>query len=103
MDTTAVIHKLKHQQLGSLAIDVYEEEGDMFFQDHSESVITDDVFARLLTFPNVLITGHQAFFTHEALTQIAKTTTSSILSYANGDLLEFEIDTQPSVTDDGKQ
>jgi len=60
--------------IGSLGLDVYEEEDSLFFRDLSNSVIRDDVFARLLIFPNVLITGHQAFFTHEALTEIAKKT-----------------------------
>ena len=74
VDTAAVIAGLKSEHLGSLGIDVYEEEADLFFADHSGEVITDDVFARLLTFPNVLVTGHQAFFTQEALTQIARVT-----------------------------
>ena len=91
VDTDAVIKRLKWSQLGALAIDVYEEEADIFFQDHSDSILKDDVFARLLTFPNVLITGHQAFFTHEALTQIAETTVASILAMANDQPLEFGI------------
>jgi len=65
---------LKSGVIGSLGLDVYEEEDSLFFRDLSNSVIRDDVFARLLIFPNVLITGHQAFFTHEALTEIAKKT-----------------------------
>lgn len=91
IDTKAAIQRLKWRQLGALAIDVYEEEAGMFFRDRSSSVMDDDVFARLLTFPNVLITGHQAFFTHEALTQIATTTISSILSKSNDEPLEFEV------------
>lgn len=74
IDTQAAIAGLKTGQIGSLGIDVYEEEADLFFEDLSGSVIRDDVFARLLTFPNVLITGHQAFFTQDALHQIATTT-----------------------------
>lgn len=74
IDTQSVIRGLKTGQIGSLGIDVYEEEADLFFEDLSNSVIRDDVFARLLTFPNVLITGHQGFFTADALTQIASTT-----------------------------
>lgn len=88
IDTTAVIQRLKRKQLGSLAIDVYEEEADLFFQDRSSTVLQDDVFARLLSFPNVLITGHQAFFTHEALTEIAETTVSSVLAMANNERLK---------------
>jgi D-lactate dehydrogenase len=78
VDTTAVIAALKEGRLGSLGIDVYEEEADLFFRDLSSEVLHDDVFARLLTFSNVLITGHQAFFTVEALTAIAETTFDNI-------------------------
>jgi len=67
--------------IGSLGLDVYEEEDSLFFRDLSNSVIRDDVFARLLTFPNVLITGHQAFFTHEALTEIAKKTIENVTTF----------------------
>jgi D-lactate dehydrogenase len=74
IDTRAVIDALKSGQVGGLALDVYEEEGDLFFENLSGQVLQDDVFARLLTFPNVLITGHQAFFTAEALDAIAHTT-----------------------------
>ncbi|MDX2266850.1 MAG: 2-hydroxyacid dehydrogenase [Bryobacter sp.] len=74
VDTRAVIDALKTGHLGQLGLDVYEEEADLFFEDLSGQVIRDDVFARLLTFPNVLITGHQAFFTREALRAIAMTT-----------------------------
>jgi D-lactate dehydrogenase len=78
LDTRAVIGALKRQQLGGLAIDVYEEEDALFFEDHSAETLMDDQFARLLTFPNVLITGHQGFFTVEALTNIAETTLANI-------------------------
>lgn len=74
VDTRALIAALKRRQLGGLALDVYEEEADLFFRDHSAEVLQDDVFARLLTFPNVLITGHQGFFTVQALKAIAETT-----------------------------
>jgi D-lactate dehydrogenase len=82
VDTRAVIRGLKSGQIGALGLDVYEEEGDLFFEDLSGEVMTDDVFARLLTFPNVLITGHQAFFTAEALTAIAETTMANIDAFA---------------------
>lgn len=84
VDTDAVIAGLKSGQIGGLAIDVYEEEADLFFEDLSNEVIRDDVFARLLTFPNVLVTGHQAFFTREALEQIAVTTLSNIAAVESG-------------------
>lgn len=78
IDTSAAIAALKSGRLGSLGIDVYEEEGDLFFRDLSGVVIQDDVFARLTTFPNVVITGHQAFFTEEALRAIAETTIENL-------------------------
>jgi len=78
IDSTAVIDGLKRHRIGYLGLDVYEEEGDLFFEDLSEEVIQDDTFARLQTFPNVLITAHQAFFTREAVDNIAKTTIENI-------------------------
>ena len=78
VDTRAVIAGLKSGKIGYLGLDVYEEEGDLFFEDLSSKVIQDDVFARLTTFPNVVITGHQAFFTEEALRNIADTTLANI-------------------------
>lgn len=78
IDTAAVISGLKSEKIGSLGLDVYEEEGDYFFEDRSTQVITDDVLARLLTFPNVLVTGHQAFFTQEALHAIAEITLGNL-------------------------
>jgi D-lactate dehydrogenase len=78
VDTRAVIDALKSGHIGQLGLDVYEEEADLFFEDLSGQVIQDDVFARLLTFPNVLITGHQAFFTKEALRAIAMTTLDNV-------------------------
>jgi D-lactate dehydrogenase len=79
IDTGAVIKALKSGRIGNLGIDVYEEEDNLFFEDHSEKVMQDDVFARLLTFPNVFITGHQAFFTQNALKQIAQTTLQNLI------------------------
>ncbi|HEY9278249.1 MAG TPA: 2-hydroxyacid dehydrogenase [Methylotenera sp.] len=81
VDTKAVISALKSGKIGNLGLDVYEEEGDLFFDDLSNQVIHDDVFMRLLTFPNVLITGHQGFFTKEALTNIAQITLANITAY----------------------
>ncbi len=65
-------------------MDVYEEEGPIFFSDHSATIIEDDVFERLTTFPNVIITGHQAFLTHEALSQIAEVTLNNISAFEAG-------------------
>ena len=78
VDTRALIAALKSGQLGSLGLDVYEEEADLFFRDLSDEVLHDDLFARLLTFPNVVITGHQAFFTADALRAIAETTLANL-------------------------
>jgi D-lactate dehydrogenase len=78
IDTVAVIDALKSGQIGSLALDVYEEEGALFFEDRSGDILDDDVFARLLTFPNVLITAHQAFLTKEALAAIAEVTIANL-------------------------
>jgi D-lactate dehydrogenase len=84
VDTKAVNESLKSGHLGGLAIDVYEEEGDLFFRDLSDTIIQDDVFARLSSFSNVLISGHQAFFTQEALEAIANTTVQNLLDLAHG-------------------
>lgn len=84
IDTRAIIAGLKSGHIGSLALDVYEEEADLFFEDLSHEPIQDDVFTRLLTFPNVLITAHQAFFTHEALVNIATTTLANLTAFETG-------------------
>jgi D-lactate dehydrogenase len=84
LDTRAVIDALKSGRIGYLGLDVYEEEGDLFFEDLSDQVLRDDVFARLLTFPNVLITAHQAFFTQEALAGIAETALGNITAFDRG-------------------
>jgi D-lactate dehydrogenase len=84
VDTAAVIDGLKSGRIGSVALDVYEEEGPLFFEDRSSEVLTDDVFARLLTFPNVLVTAHQAFLTDEALAAIAGTTIANLDDLAAG-------------------
>lgn len=84
VDTRAVIAALKAGRIGALALDVYEEEGDVFFRDLSEEALRDDVLARLLTFPNVLMTAHQAFFTREAVEAIARTTALNVASFAAG-------------------
>jgi D-lactate dehydrogenase len=81
IDTKAVIKALKSRKIGYLGLDVYEQEADLFFQDLSGQLIDDEVFKRLLTFPNVLITGHQAFFTQEALQQICQITSDNLLAF----------------------
>jgi len=100
VDTQAVIRALKSGQLGSLGIDVYEEEADLFFEDLSGTVIRDDVFARLLTFPNVLITGHQAFFTADALAEIAGTTLQNLTDLEQNTPCANQVGTQVVVSRD---
>ena len=86
IDTRAVIDALKMGHIGYLGLDVYEEEAELFFEDNSDEILHDDMLARLQTFKNVLITGHQAFFTQEALTAIAEITLRNINGLANNDL-----------------
>lgn len=97
IETVAVIEALKTGKIGYLGLDVYEEEADLFFEDLSDRVLRDDVFSRLLTFPNVLVTGHQAFFTSEAMTNIARTTIGNLTAAVRGDELPNR------VADDGIQ
>ncbi|MEG0185121.1 MAG: 2-hydroxyacid dehydrogenase [Stenotrophomonas sp.] len=84
VDTQAVIGALKSRQLGHLAIDVYEQESALFFQDWSGEIIDDDAFQRLMTFPNVLVTGHQGFFTVEALQEISAITLGNLGDFVAG-------------------
>ena len=91
IDTPAVVQALKQGKVGHLGIDVYEQESELFFRDLSESVNQDDDFMRLMSFPNVLITGHQGFFTTEALQQIATVTLNNLSDFENGKSLENEV------------
>lgn len=84
IDTKALIEALKSGHIGGVALDVYEEEEGVFFEDLSGQILQDDELARLLTFPNVLITAHQAFLTREALAEIARVTVANITSMAAG-------------------
>jgi len=86
IETQSVINGLKSGKIGYLGLDVYEEEGDLFFEDLSGHIIQDDIFARLLTFPNVIITGHQAFFTNTALKNIAETTLKNISDFEKNNI-----------------
>ena len=85
IDTSCLIHALKTGQVGGVALDVYEEEEGVFFEDLSGQIMHDDELARLLTFPNVLITAHQAFLTQEALREIARVTTENVLRLHRGE------------------
>jgi D-lactate dehydrogenase len=91
IDTQAVVEALKDGRVGSLGLDVYEEEDDLFFEDLSNVVIQDDVLMRLLTFPNVIVTAHQAYFTSEALTNIAETTLMNISAFERGERSDNEV------------
>lgn len=91
VDTEAAIAALKTGQLGGLAIDVYEQEASLFFQDLSSSIICDDIIQRLVSFPNVIVTGHQAFFTSEAIGQIMQTTIASITAFERGQPLANQV------------
>jgi D-lactate dehydrogenase len=85
IDSRAVLEALKSGKIAYLVLDVYEEEADLFYEDLSNKVIQDDVFARLLTFPNVIVTSHQAFFTSDALETIAETTIENISGFEKGE------------------
>lgn len=96
VDTRALIHALKTRRVGAAGLDVYEEEGPIFFRDLSLQVLQDDVLARLLTFPNVLITSHQGFLTREALANIADTTLASISAFEKGEPLTHVVPRSPT-------
>lgn len=98
IDTPAVIAGLKSGRIGYLGIDVYEQEDELFFQDLSDTIIQDDTFQLLQSFPNVVITAHQGFFTRNALEAIATTTLSNITDFEQGQPLKNEVAYQPSTT-----
>lgn len=91
IDTAAAIEALKEGKLGYFGLDVYEQEEKLFFKDLSEKIIADDIITRLISFPNVLITSHQGFFTKEALEQIAMITQKNMFDFEKGFVLENEI------------
>lgn len=91
LDSKACINALKSKKLGYLGLDVYEQESELFFQNRSGEINHDDVFSRLVSFPNVLITGHQGFFTQEALEEIARVTLSNLNEFATGQKLKNQV------------
>ncbi len=91
VDTEALLEGLKSKKIGGAGLDVYEEEEEYFFEDKSNEIMADDDLARLLSFPNVLITSHQAFFTREAMQAIAMVTMENIHAFANNKKLENEV------------
>lgn len=90
--TRALIQYLKNKHIGFAGLDVYEEEEGLFFENLSEEILADDQLARLLTFPNVIITSHQAFLTHEALSNIAQTTLQNVADFESGVHLGYAVD-----------
>ncbi|MBR8831785.1 MAG: D-lactate dehydrogenase [Chroococcopsis gigantea SAG 12.99] len=96
MDTRAVIDGIKAHKIGYLGIDVYEQEDELFFQDLSDTIIQDETFQLLQSFSNVVITAHQAFFTCNALEQIANTTLTNVTEFAKGETLTNEVVYKPS-------
>jgi D-lactate dehydrogenase len=99
IDSRALIAALKSGHVGAAGLDVYEEEEGVFFQDLSNQVLQDDVLARLLTFPNVLITSHQAFLTREALVNIAETTLANVRAFERGEPLVNQVQQPPGATE----
>jgi D-lactate dehydrogenase len=91
IETRALIDALKSGRLGGVGLDVYEEEEGVFFEDLSDQVLQDDVLARLLTFPNVIVTAHQGFFTREAIAAIASTTLASVTAFERGEPLVHQV------------
>jgi D-lactate dehydrogenase len=96
IDTRALIAALKQGRIGAAGLDVYEEEEGVFFRDLSDRGLQDDVLARLLTFPNVLVTSHQAFLTREALANIASTTLANVTAFEHGGPLPNEVRAIPA-------
>jgi len=91
IDSESLIEAVKSRKVGAAGLDVYEEEEAYFFEDFSDEIMTDDVLARLLSFNNVLVTSHQAFFTKEALSNIARTTLDNVKAFDMGEELVNEI------------
>ncbi len=94
VDTEALVEAIKNKKVGAACLDVYEEESDIFFEDNSGHIMQDDILARLVSMPNVILTSHQAFLTSDALDNIAKTTVDNILSHFEGRPLENEVTAQ---------
>ncbi len=91
IDSEALLDGIKSRHIGAACLDVYEEESDIFFEDYSGHIVDDDILARLISMPNVLVTSHQAFLTEEALTNIAETTISNLLSFINNGRCDNEL------------
>jgi len=97
IDTNALIDGLKNGKIGYAGLDVYEEESNYFFENFSNSIMTDDILARLTTFNNVIVTSHQAFLTREALSNIAETTIKNIRTFETGQPISNLVSCQPTL------
>ncbi len=91
VDSQALLEGIRSKRIGGAALDVYEEEAELFYEDRSSTILDDDILMLLISMPNVLVTSHQAFLTKEALQNIALTTLKSVESYEKGDVMEHEI------------
>ena len=91
IDTEALLQAVKDRQVGTVCLDVYEEESNLFFNDNSGHILNDDILARLISMPNVIVTSHQAFLTEEALANIADTTSQNVIDFFNGNELKNEV------------
>lgn len=98
VDAEALLSAIKSRKVGAACLDVYEEEGDIFFEDNSGHIMEDDVLARLISMPNVIVTSHQAFLTEEALSNIAETTVKNLVSYRDGEKSPNELCCTSGVT-----
>lgn len=94
IDSEDLLENLKTGKIGAAGLDVYEEETDLFYEDYSDTIVQDDVLARLISLPNVLVTSHQAFLTEEALANIAETTLENIQSYLKEGILQNQVSTE---------
>ncbi|NCC65023.1 MAG: 2-hydroxyacid dehydrogenase, partial [Spirochaetia bacterium] len=91
VDSQALLDGIRSKKIGAAALDVYEEEGEVFYEDRSSTILDDDVLMLLISMPNVLVTSHQAFLTKEALSNIAQTTLKSTEAFVRGEVMEHEI------------
>ena len=102
VDAEALLEGIKSRRVGAACLDVYEEEGDLFFEDNSGHILEDDVLARLISMPNVIVTSHQAFLTEEALENIAETTVGNLLTFAKNGQCPNEVCWRGGRTEDCK-
>ena len=102
VDASALLEGIKSRKVGAACLDVYEEESDLFFEDNSGHIMEDDVLARLISMPNVIVTSHQAFLTEEALENIAETTVENLVSFFEKGQCENELCYRCGVTGDCK-